>query len=99
MGRKLPPEQLKLYKRCDEVLQYIWDPIGVAGCPGARDEYETYLPMVFKLLIAGETEEKITDYLVSIETESMGMESKRDLASHAATALVAWREWINDEAL
>jgi hypothetical protein len=39
MGRKLSPEQNELYKRVDEVLHYVWDSIGVAGEPHARDEY------------------------------------------------------------
>jgi len=47
MGEKLPPRELELYKRCDEVLHYLWDPIGVAGAPAARDEYHAYLPEVF----------------------------------------------------
>jgi hypothetical protein len=52
LGEKLPPQELELYKRCDEVLHYLWDPIGVAGAPGARDEYRSYLPNVFALVQA-----------------------------------------------
>ena len=43
MGQKLPPCEAKLYRHCDEILHYIWDPIGVAGRTGARDEYDSYL--------------------------------------------------------
>ena len=50
MGQKLPPDQMELYRRVDEVLHYLWDPIGVAGAPEARDEYYSYLPHVFSLL-------------------------------------------------
>ena len=94
MGRKLPPHELMLYKRCDEVLHYVWDLIGVAGIPGTRDEYEAYLPQVFKLLRAGAEEAQIADHLVSIETGRMGMSPDRERASNAARVLLEWREWI-----
>ena len=98
MGRKLPPAELELYKRCDEVLHYIWDPIGVAGAPGARDEYESYLPQIFKLLRGGARGDEIAEYLVRIETESMGLANSRVGAQHAATVLVEWRDWIASQA-
>jgi len=44
MGQKLPPKQLELYKRIDEILFYRWDPIGVSDGAWARDEYQSYLP-------------------------------------------------------
>jgi len=44
MGKMLPPKENELRQRTDEVLHYLWDPIGVAGAPGARDEYWSYLP-------------------------------------------------------
>ena len=97
MGRKSPPDELELYKRCDEVLHYIWDPIGVAGAPGARDEYESYLPEVFKLLHAGAGGDEIADYLVRIETERMDMLANRAGAKNAAVALLEWRDWIASE--
>jgi hypothetical protein len=28
-----------LYRMVDEILHYVWDPIGVAGEARARDEY------------------------------------------------------------
>jgi len=98
MGKKLPPDEMKLYDRCDEVLHYIWDPVGIAGAPGARDEYDSYLPQVFKLLREGAGEDQIADYLVRIETESMGMSPNRAGAKNAATTLLEWREWFAGEA-
>jgi len=97
MGRKLPPKELELYERCDEVLHYIWDPIGVAGAPGARDEYESYLPKVFTLLRDGAGGNQIADYLLSIETDRMGLAPNRDGARKAAVVLLEWREWIAGE--
>ena len=53
MGKKLSPKENKLYKRVDETLFYIWDPIGVNHVPQARDEYYSFLPGIFELVING----------------------------------------------
>ena len=72
MGIKLPPDQMELYRRIDEILWNEWDPIGVSGISGARDEYHGYLPIVFRLALEG-SEERIAEYLLSVETENMGL--------------------------
>ena len=97
MGRKLPPKQLELYKRCDEILHYLWDPIGVRGIPGARDEYESYLPQVFKLVLEGSSDSDVTEYLLQIEENSMGLSPKREHAETTAQQLLEHREWIFGE--
>ena len=51
MGSKLPHQEMKLYRQTDETLHYMWDPIGVAGIVQARDEYQSYLPQVFQLVL------------------------------------------------
>lgn len=94
MGKKLPPEQMELYRRTDEVLHYLWDPIGVAGSPGARDEYEGYLPTVFSLLTKGAGQEEIAEYLVSLERDRMGLEGNLPNAEQAAEILIEYRTWI-----
>jgi hypothetical protein len=97
MGKKLPPLELALYRRCDEVLHYIWDPIGVAGAPGARDEYESYLPQVFKLVLEGAEPQRIIKYLVQIETEGMCLEPNVANAASIVEVLLEWREWLLDD--
>ena len=52
----------KLYKAIDEVIHYLWDPIGVADVPEARDEYYTYSSYVYKLVTEGADEKAIADY-------------------------------------
>jgi hypothetical protein len=61
-----------LYRRVDEVLHYIWDPIGVSTTPEARNEYESYLPKVFAMLKTSENGEEIKTYLRHIATDLMG---------------------------
>ena len=52
MGYKSSREEIELYKRVDEVLHYLWDPIGVAEEPWARDEYYSYLPKMNRMASA-----------------------------------------------
>ena len=76
MGQKLPPQKLELHKRIDEVLFYKWDPIGISDSDWARDEYQSYLPQVFKLALENNTPEPIANYLTLITTENMGLSEK-----------------------
>jgi hypothetical protein len=96
MGMKLPPKELELYKRCDEVLHYVWDPIGVAGVPQARDEYDSYLPQVFRMVVDGVSRERIVDHLVNVESEYMGLTASRSRAERAVDCLLDWWDWISE---
>lgn len=97
MGRKLPPRKLELYKRCDEILHYMWDPIGVCDTPEARDEYHGYLPHVFGLLTKGVSEQEIAAYLVAVESGRMGVTPNKAAAQSVAEVLVAWRECLSSD--
>ena len=60
-------------KRTDEILHYVWDPIGVVRYPQARDEYASYVPQLVKMLIEGKKMEEIAAHLSGIEKERMGL--------------------------
>ena len=93
MRQKLNSQDSELYKRTDEVLHYIWDPIGVREEPFARDEYWIYLPQVFSLVKAGD-KKGILAYLLDVETVQMGMTGKKKNAEHVAEILLNWHEKI-----
>jgi hypothetical protein len=93
MGQKLPPDQMELYRRVDEELYYVWDPIGVAAIPEARDEYQSYLPHVFSLLQRDAPSEEIESFLLTTATEHMGFSGKRELKKRAAEVTQILRRW------
>lgn len=68
------------------ILLQEWDPIGVADAPEAHDEYNSYVPQIYALLIRREPASMIFDFLWWAETESMGLCGNR-----AKTAAVAER--------
>ncbi|WP_175820729.1 hypothetical protein [Burkholderia sp. BCC0419] len=91
MGRKLTDTESELYRRVDEVLYYVWDPIGVATCPAARNEYHGYLPKVFAMLQEGMDASLIAAYLDNVTTESMGLDSNPGHSKRVAELLLDWK--------
>ena len=92
---RLSPMQEDLYQRIDEVLQYIWDPIGVSGDPATRDEYSSYLPKVFSLAVHGASASQIAAYLTSVTVQSMGLSAATEHDVRVAELVVSWREELN----
>ena len=70
-------------KRAAELMESIrlillkdWDPIGVQKFPEAQDEYDGYVGGVYGILSRGASENDISRYLLHIETDSMGLNSR-----------------------
>lgn len=93
-GKKLSSAQTELYKRTDEVLHYIWDPIEVSDSAYARDEYWGYLPHVFSLLVQNKSKNEILEYLLSVELDSMGLTPNRKNAERVVEILYEYKEKI-----
>lgn len=55
------------------VLVEVWDPLGLKGI-APRDEYDSYIGTMYKLLSIGASDDQIRAELTRIETELMGME-------------------------
>ncbi|ESP91489.1 MULTISPECIES: hypothetical protein [Pseudoalteromonas] len=89
---KLSGKKKDLYRRVDEILHYLWDPIRVSDTPLARDEYHSYLPKVFSLVISDKKHHEISEYLVKIESGSMGISPNIDKATEIAKLLIETRE-------
>lgn len=94
MGNKLSPRNQALYNAVDEVLHYVWDPIGVSAAPQARDEYHCYLPKVFGMLHSGATEESIATYLGEVATDRMGLSANPQHDREVASILIDWKDTI-----
>ena len=93
----LSPQDKELLRRIDEVLHYRWDPIGVAGVPQARDEYESYVPQVFQLLKETVDGSDVADYLNWLSTEHIGMGSNPSRDAEAVETLLRWRNHLMEQ--
>lgn len=97
VGSQFSPEHKELLRRVDEVLHYVWDPIDVAGTPEARDEYDSCAPHVFSMLIHNAPSADIAQFLVTTETETMGLsgsEGVKKRADEVVEILETWRDFI-----
>ena len=98
MGSRLSPKDSALYQAVDEVMHYIWDPIGVRECPQARDEYHSYVPQVFRLLREGASREVIANYLNQVATETIGLTGKaKDHDLKVADILIDWKAALDEK--
>ena len=78
-------------RRADEVLHYLWDPIGIAGKVMARDEYTGYVPSLMTLLKADAAANTIADYLTEIRTKHMELGPDRDKDNATVKLLLQWK--------
>lgn len=62
----------ELELRIDEILYYVWDPIGRSDTAAARGEYSSYSGTILKYVLE-ENLTKITSQLNKIESSSMGL--------------------------
>lgn len=85
-----------LTSRIGEVLHYIWDPIGVADQPGARDEYDSYLPEVVRLALLHDRE-RLIGYLEHTATNTIGMAQDRTHTEVVAEIILDWKTYLIDE--
>lgn len=95
-GILMKQSEKQLYRATDEILYYLWDPIGVNDCPAARDEYQSYLPKTFKLLVSDAKDHEIAAYLNKVESSSMGLGANKPHALNIAKLLKEAREFYFD---
>lgn len=65
-----------------------WDPIGVCGIPEAQDEYNSYVPEIYKMLISGKSKPELFAYLWWLETEHMGLTGDRQRTENFSERLL-----------
>jgi hypothetical protein len=79
----------RMHAAIKEVLLNEWDPIGVKEIAEAQDEYDGYVPTIYKMLIQQRTEQEIFDYLWWAETDHMGLAGNRQATEAFAERLVS----------
>jgi hypothetical protein len=94
VGQELSKSQLALYRAVDEVLHYVWDPVGVSEFPEARDEYHAYLPQVFQMLQKRSTAVEIAQYLSMVSAGHMGLKANLDHDLKVAQLMLTWQKSV-----
>lgn len=70
------------------MLREEWDPIHVKN-GGPEDEYDSYVPKVFSLILHKASRDAIAAYLYQVETEQIGMSGNVDFCLTIADKLLA----------
>lgn len=77
----------------DEILFSEWDPIGVSGIPGSKNEYSGYVAQLFRLISRGTTTRSdIEACLLTLEREFIGLTGDPERAKRVADLLFALKE-------
>jgi hypothetical protein len=77
-----------LHQYIKNVLMQDWDPIGVQAISGAEDEYDSYVPTLYAMLISRKPVIEVFKYLVWLETKHMGLTADRQRTFSIAEKLV-----------
>ena len=81
----------RLHDAIHEILIKEWDPIGVSDVAEAQNEYDSYVPWIYRRLISREINRKleaeIFDYLWYIETVHMTLRGNRRHTKNIAKKL------------
>jgi len=85
----------ELNQRIDEILYYVWDPIGVADNPCARGEYSSYTMTILKYVLKGDINQ-IADQLSNIEIGSIGLTTKKEHKINVAQRLLDFKLAVED---
>ena len=94
-----PSDQFEpeLLQRIDEVLYYLWDPLGVAREPRSRQEYSAFVSEVFAAILDDADEQRLMELLLLLETEFLGLGPRSSQARRIAEALVDWRALLEQK--
>ena len=61
-----------------KILLKEWDPLGIRRIPALRDEYDDYLPNIFKLIQEDSSESEIFEYLWWIELKVLEKTGRKE---------------------
>lgn len=86
----------ELARRVDEVLFYVWDPIGVSDEPYARYEYASYVPEVLRLVEQNDDPAPVSLHLAQIERDYMGMTPDKKRCDDTAALLLEHKKALRD---
>ena len=85
---KLTSEQKRNYELIDEIFWKDWDPIGINDIEDIRDEYQSYTPQIFNLVIKRADKIEIADQLYRFETIDMGLKGNKIHCEEVAQKII-----------
>lgn len=87
MTQERSGREQELYIATDEALFYLWDANCLSIDDQHREEYLSYLPHVFDLLMHSDDGKELVDYLIYIEETQYGITKGDNLTLERASRL------------
>ena len=89
MKEQLLPKQLELYRGIDEILWSDWDPIVINLLSSNRSEYQSYIPVIFSMVLKNASSLELEQYLDDVVKNRMGLRSSKKSNKPVADKIVA----------
>lgn len=94
MKEQLLPKQLELYRGIDEILWSDWDPIGINLLSSNRSEYQSYIPVIFSMVMKNASSLELEQYLDDVVKNRMGLRSSKKSNKPVAEKIVALKNQL-----
>lgn len=94
MKEQLLPKQLELYRGIDEILWSDWDPIGINLLSSNRSEYQSYIPVIFSMVLKNASSLELEQYLDDVVKNRMGLRSSKKSNKPVAEKIVALKNQL-----
>jgi hypothetical protein len=92
MNNNLIGDKQYIYRQIKYLLLNEWDPIGVKEFPEGDDEYDMYIPNLYRMVISGKHASEIYKYLIWVESDHIGLPADRQLTMSISEKLSALGE-------
>jgi hypothetical protein len=86
------PDHYENVRVIRQILLGEWDPIGVGPYEEAADEYDGYIPTIYRMMQEGVGVEKLAAHLGKLETISIGLKLRPETNRRVAQRLLAIME-------
>ena len=77
------------YSSIGYILHNQWDPLGISDTNSPVDEYENYVPVVYRLAMEIDCIEELVEHLSHIACETIGVETNLHNDKKAARLIMA----------
>lgn len=82
-----------LYSSIGDILHNQWDPLGISDTNCPEDEYETYVPVIYRLAMEIDCIEELVEHLSRIACETIGVETNLHNDKKAARLIMAIKRY------
>jgi hypothetical protein len=81
-------DRKQIHDAIHSILIAEWDPIGVNAHPEAQNEYDNYIGGIYRLMMAGADEVRMSHHLRRLERDSMGLSAQDEARSHRVAEML-----------